>query len=178
MKTDDIINVNYTTEIHNMLIFARTGVMKDYKKHVFITHFPPILGQILIFSSKNIEKFRRGATNHHIHKMTKEKIFLLLTSVAGDFFAPRKDISVSYIKPPHPATGMFSQLKIPMQRATILGQPTLCTFNPKPVQFAHRCPEFRRMIHMFCVCQFMHHNISHYINRCERQPPRKRHSPR
>ena len=177
MKTDDIINVNYTTEIHNMLIFARTGVMKDYKKYIFITHFPLILGQILIFSSKNIEKFRRGATNHQAYKMTKEKIFLLLTSVAGDFFAPRKDISISYIKPPHPATGTFSQLKIPMQRATILGQPTFCTLNPKPVQFAHHRPEFRRMIHMFCVRQFMHHNISHNINRCERQPPRKRHRP-
>lgn len=102
MKTDDIINVNYTTEIHNMLIFARTGVMKDYKKHVFITHFPLILGQILIFSSKNIEKFRRGATNHHIHKMTKEKIFLLLTSVAGDFFcAPERYICIIHqIAPP------------------------------------------------------------------------------
>lgn len=49
MKTDDITNVNYTTEIHNMLIFARAGVMKSYKKHVFIIHFPLILGQILIF---------------------------------------------------------------------------------------------------------------------------------
>ena len=35
MKTDDITNVNYTTEIHNMLIFARTGVMKNSKDKFF-----------------------------------------------------------------------------------------------------------------------------------------------
>ena len=75
MKTDDIINVNYTTEIHNMLIFARTGVMKSYKKHVFIIHFPLILGQILIFSSTN-NNFRRGATTNLRTQMTKEKNLL------------------------------------------------------------------------------------------------------
>ena len=84
-----------------MLIFARTGVMKDYKKYIFITHFPLILGQILIFSSKNIEKFRRGATNHQAYKMTKEKIFLLLTSVSTSFHAPERYIHIiTEIAPP------------------------------------------------------------------------------
>lgn len=82
MKTDDIINVNYTTEIHNMLIFARTGVMKDCKKHVFITHFPLILGQILIFSSKNIEKIQAGR-NQPPHPQNDERKDFLAFNICG-----------------------------------------------------------------------------------------------
>ena len=100
MKTDDIINVNYTTEIYNMLIFARVGVMKDYKKHVFIWHFPLILGYFFVFSSPKTQK-RRGATTSKITQMTKEKIFLLLTSVPTSFHAPERYIHIiTEIAPP------------------------------------------------------------------------------
>ena len=89
MKTDDIINVNYTTEKHNMLIFARLGVMQNNEKYAFIQHLPLILGHFFVFSSPKTQK-RRGTTTKKITQMTKEKIFLLLTSVAIDFCAPER----------------------------------------------------------------------------------------
>ena len=67
-----IMCTHYITEKCNMLIFARTGVMKHSKdKHIFF-HITLILGQILLFSSKNHKKGRdtRPATNV---QMTKEK---------------------------------------------------------------------------------------------------------
>ena len=51
MKIYDIINVNYTTEKYNTLIFARMGVMQNNKNKVFLYHIPFILGQKNFFSS-------------------------------------------------------------------------------------------------------------------------------
>lgn len=66
MKTDDIINVNYTTEKDNMLIPAHMDVMKNTKNHIFINHLSSIIGLFLIFSSIN-NNFGRGTPNK-LHK--------------------------------------------------------------------------------------------------------------
>ena len=68
MKIYDIINVNYTTEKHNTLIFARMGVMQNNKNKVFLYHIPFILGQKNFFFK---HKERVGRTIQT--QMTKEK---------------------------------------------------------------------------------------------------------
>lgn len=84
-----------------MLIFARVGVMKNDKKHVFIYHYPLILGHFFVFSSTKIQK-RRGATTNKITQMTKEKnSFYFLTSVVASFHAPKRNIHIiTKIAPP------------------------------------------------------------------------------
>lgn len=82
---------HYIIQKDNMLIFARVGVMKNNKENIFLRHLSIILGQKIYFSSKN----KPGGARHPylFLQMTKEKIFLLLTS-ATRIYVPHQDIHI------------------------------------------------------------------------------------
>ena len=114
------------------------------------------------FKHKDTKKAGRNHQQNHTNDERKE--FFLLFNICGrQFSRPEKKHPYNNQNRPTPPQVRFHKSKILMQLPAILRQPPFSTLYAKTIQLTHSRPKFRRMVHMLCMCQFVHNHISHNI---------------